>query len=158
MRVRTFNPATGQIGIADTAAGPMRFECRLVYGPPCGGKSSYVANNLKPGEIVIEFDRLHRAITGGQPHEHNEAAVSFTLAARDAVVRRIRRSDFDGVVWVVAGAPRRSDREYWRAMLGAEPVLIDESREVCIERAERERPAAWQGFVEQWFERFEPDE
>ena len=155
--IRTMNTA-GQVTATEAPAGPMEFEAVLVYGPPCGGKSSYAKNNMRAGELVIEFDRLHRAITGGKPHEHNEAAVSLTLAARDAVVRRLRRSSFRGVVWIVAGAPRRSDWDYWRKMLDAEPLLIDAEYETCLERARNERPAAWVEFVEQWFERFEPDE
>jgi predicted kinase len=28
----------------------------VVTGPPCAGKTTYVRNNAKPGDIIIDFD------------------------------------------------------------------------------------------------------
>ena len=35
----------------------------VVTGPPCGGKSTYVREHAKPGDFVIDLDRLALAIT-----------------------------------------------------------------------------------------------
>jgi predicted kinase len=30
----------------------------VVTGPPCGGKSTYIQDNAKDGDIIIDMDRL----------------------------------------------------------------------------------------------------
>lgn len=60
----------------------------VVIGPPAAGKSTWVLERAKPGDIVIDFDRLAVALsaTGGDPHDHPPAVAAVTRAARTAAI------------------------------------------------------------------------
>lgn len=60
----------------------------VVIGPPAGGKSTWVRERAKPGDIVIDFDLLACALTGpgGDPHDHTPAVAAVTKAARRAAI------------------------------------------------------------------------
>ena len=44
----------------------------LVMGSPCSGKSTYVRENSKPGDLIWDFDKVHTAISSTDTHQHIE--------------------------------------------------------------------------------------
>ncbi len=60
----------------------------VVIGPPAGGKSTWVMEQAKAGDIVIDFDRLAVALSGpgADPHDHPPYLVAVTQAARTAAI------------------------------------------------------------------------
>lgn len=132
----------------------------LVAGPPCGGKSSYLRAHADPTDLVIDYDALAVALQpAGETHRHVEAHKHFIWEARDAVLERLRLGEH-GVrtAWIVASAPKRSDRERYRRRYGAQVVLVWSPEEVCLRRASGERPGDWFGHVRSWFASYERDE
>lgn len=78
-----------------------------VVGPPCSGKTTYVAEHSKPGDVVVDFDAIARAL--GSPHEHRHEVphMKLTLSARQAVVRRFVRLDGDYTLWLIVTSVRQ---------------------------------------------------
>ena len=125
----------------------------LVWGPPCAGKNTYVREHAARGDLVVDFDALITALGGAGSHDQPAGLVPFAFEAANAVLRRVADSKGDvGRVWVIRSAPRRVDRKGFDVR-----VCLLPPKQVCLERAVRERPASWVGYIEKWFKTFEPD-
>ena len=42
----------------------------IVTGPPCGGKTTHIANHAHPGDIIIDLDRIALALTTDDTTHH----------------------------------------------------------------------------------------
>lgn len=127
----------------------------LVWGPPCGGKNTYVNQHKSAGDLVVDFDAIITALGGSGSHDQPEHLRPFTFDCVDVVMRRLHSGDH--VVpraWVIQSAPTRADRRPFR---DCEVVAVVPSEEICRERAMRERPEAWLGYIDAWFAKYEPE-
>lgn len=86
----TFVPRTKS---RPTIAGhlPLRAEVHQVIGPPCSGKTTYVAERAKPGDLIVDWDALMAAISGSAGHSRHPALIGYVAEARDAIIARLRQ-------------------------------------------------------------------
>ncbi|WP_226961619.1 MULTISPECIES: AAA family ATPase [Streptomyces] len=130
----------------------------LVCGPPCSGKTSYVAEHAKPGDLVVDWDALAVALGSPHPHQHPPPLTPFVAEARDAVVARLERRHDLAAAWIIATAPRAVDRD--RVAPGADDVVVlavDE--EECVRRARRAgRPAGTMEAIAAWWRTYRADQ
>jgi predicted kinase len=118
----------------------------LVAGPPCGGKTTYVAEHRTPGQNIVDFDDIVEML--GKPRY--EAGPEIAEQARRIWVASLPMAD-----WVIWTAPRRQDRGRFRGQFGAQVVVVMASMEECLDRAES-RPVVWQEHIRRWFAIWEP--
>jgi hypothetical protein len=126
----------------------------VVSGAPCSGKSTYIREHAKPGDIVIDLDPLCRALTVGYEDGHMvpEYVAHIALGARNGALKRALRlrERRNGVrVFVIHTAPKPQDLSAYRVHR-AEIVVMDPGKEVCLERASRLRPHVTQ-VIEDWY-------
>lgn len=138
------------------AQGNLRFRKRrteavvtLVCGPPCGGKSRYVREHAKPGDLIVDLDLLMRALTGLPMHEHVEAVKPLAFDARDAVLERLWSGSHDvRQAWIVTTAATEKQRATY-VRRGCRVVMVTASPEELRRRCAK-RPALWLELVERW--------
>ncbi|MGK5529350.1 AAA family ATPase [Streptomyces sp. URMC 129] len=129
----------------------------LVCGPPCSGKTTYVAERAEPGDLVVDWDALAVALGSPGPHAHPPALRPFIAEARDAVVARLERRHDIERAWIIATAPRAADRE--RLAPGASVVILAVEEEECARRARRaRRPAGTLEAIEAWWRTYRADQ
>tara|TARA_R110000744_G_scaffold260367_1_gene375332 strand:+ start:70 stop:1116 length:1047 start_codon:yes stop_codon:yes gene_type:complete len=128
----------------------------LIYGPPCGGKTELV-NQLKVrGDLVLDFDQVHSALSGLDLHDHHDAITPFVLDAIQAITRRLQVQNYDRA-WLIAGAPTRAARSELSSFTN-ENRLVYTDRATCHERAATAgRPDAWHTYIDSWHDAYEPD-
>ncbi len=125
----------------------------VVTGPPAGGKSTWVRENAKPGDITIDFDALANTLTpqGKGSHEHTAEVKKVTKAARQAAIdtalQLVDRVD----VYVIHSTPSQQLLAKYRAR-GAEIVVCDPGQDIALARAKAERPWWMQGAIKRWYE------
>jgi predicted kinase len=119
----------------------------LVAGPPCGGKTHYVAEHRSPNENVLDFDDIVEDL--GKPRY--EAGPDIIRQARVIWTASLPRAD-----WVIWTAPTRQERGRFRSQFGARVIVVMASMQVCLERAETERPSTWQKHIREWFSAWAP--
>lgn len=121
----------------------------VVHGPPCAGKSTYVRNHAAPGDIVIDFDEIARALGSPVPHDHSAAVRHVTVQARRAAIQAALTVHHQVPVWIVATTltPQQL-REYQQA--GAVIVRVGADKGELHKRASRERPALWHRLIDEW--------
>lgn len=125
----------------------------LVYGSPCSGKSTYIKEHMKRGDLICDVDLLYGAISGQTPHDA-ELYTHKVACQLDGKLKEIihdRQGEWkDAYVVSIAntGEKLKADMERVNA---DEAVYIDTPFDVCMERA-KERPPYFVWIIQEWFE------
>jgi hypothetical protein len=110
----------------------------IVTGPPCGGKSTYIKERAKPGDIIIDMDILALALTteGTEPFTYSDRVRQVAFRARSAAVSEalsVAQGERYQNVYIIHTDPNPDQRAYYRAF-GGRFVECDPGKEVCLER------------------------
>lgn len=131
----------------------------LVIGPPCGGKTTWVRDHAKQGDIVIDYDRLANALTAEGEFTHGLKRPVATVAyqAREAAIREALRHGRDHEVFIIHTLPRPQLMARYKAA-GAQVITCDPGRAVAEDRCRRLRPESSMEGVRRWYagRRMEP--
>ena len=128
----------------------------LIYGPPCGGKTDLVQQLRIRGDLVLDFDKIHAALSGLDPYDHHDSITPFVVEAMDAVKRRLQ-TEKDTTAWVIACAPTRAERSEFSSFTD-NVRLAYADRTTCHDRAATAgRPNSWHASIDSWHDRHEPD-
>ena len=120
----------------------------VVMGAPCSGKSTYVREHAKPGDIVIDFDVMAQALGSPVPHDHSDAIRMVTIdARRTAIASAIQQHQAGATVWIVDINPDLRMAAYRRA--GAQFVTMSADRAELHRRADAERPDRWHELIDE---------
>lgn len=122
---------------------------RVVTGPPCAGKSTYVQENRKDKDVVVDYDLIAQALGNTKPHDSEGAIRTCALSARARVTDLCVEHDFDS--WIIRTELDADDREMF-SLAGAEFVELDPGEDVCVARAEDEgRPEDCIEAIHAWY-------
>ena len=123
----------------------------LVAGPPAAGKSTYVAEHAAPEDVVVDYDRMAQAL--GSPDTHDHRNHDAVMAARGAVLSRLRRGQLKARrAWIVSANPKAQ-----MAFPHHELVVIDPGVDEVKRRArDSGRPESWFELIDRWYERRDP--
>lgn len=124
----------------------------LVYGSPCSGKTSWVNEVANGDDLILDVDRLWDAVCKDGQKQKPKRLNANVFGLRDCIIDQIRtRTGRWRNAYIIGGYPLRTDRDRLCDLLKATPIFIDATKEECLLRAETERPKAWKGFIENWF-------
>jgi 5-methylcytosine-specific restriction protein A len=125
----------------------------VVIGAPGSGKTSYVRERVKYGEMVVDVDLLFNALTMRPMWDHPVQLMNAVLTARDYLIENYEPA------WVISTNAGRDYRDYMREKYGAEVVVMETPAAVCLERiaADGRPDGDWEGLVARWWEEYEPD-
>lgn len=124
----------------------------VVIGPPAGGKSTWVNQRAKAGDIVIDYDRLAGALTAPDApvYGHKRPLATVAYQAREAAIREALRHTSTHEVFIIHSLPRPPVLVKYR-QAGAQIVTIDPGRSVVEARCRAERPDASMDGVRRWY-------
>jgi dephospho-CoA kinase len=130
----------------------------IVTGPPCSGKSTYIEENARDGDIIIDMDKLALALTtdGATMHDYSPKLRKVAQAARAAAVKealKVAQGERYLGVWIIHTDPPLDVRMTYRAA-GGRIVEMDTPKDVCLERL-KSRPEKNQlisrGVIDEYF-------
>ncbi len=115
----------------------------VVTGPPCGGKTTFVEQNYKSGDIVIDMDKIALSLTTPDiaPYEYSDHVREVAIAARAAAVKTavlVAQGQRNLGIWIIHSDPSISYRQGYRAM-GAKFQECDPGKAECLKRL-KDRP------------------
>lgn len=114
---------------------PSTIPVTIVAGPPGSGKTTYVQQRARWGDLVIDVDALYAALSGLPWYEKPLDLLPFVLDARDAVIARLARQSDVGRAWIITGEPDTDKLDELREALEAtELIVLDVSQEECYKR------------------------
>lgn len=131
---------------------PSAIPLTILSGPPCSGKTTYIAKNAKPGDITIDLDSIMMRLQPGYRHWSDALTgdlLNAAIRARNAMLGSLSRAK-GGRAWFIVSAPTQAERDWWQAKLGGEVILLHPGVDECKRRAlTRETPKAIKG-VDEW--------
>lgn len=126
----------------------------VVTGSPGCGKSTWVRNTAKPGDIRFGGDELTNAITGKTEakHHHDNLTSKISRAAREAGIREAvkHRNQID-IYLLISNLSRDEELKYRR--LGAKFIVIDPGYDIALQRCRDHRPGYKHRLVDAWYNR-----
>jgi hypothetical protein len=123
----------------------------VVTGPPAAGKTTWVRERARHGDVVVDLDAIASALTpGGDGHRHPHAVLRCAQRARRAAIDEALRHTADVDVYVVHTQPSAKALARYSEH-GAHVVTIDPGRAVVEARVAEDRPAPTQAVVARWY-------
>lgn len=124
----------------------------VITGPPCAGKTTYAREHARPGDVVIDFDELARALGSGNAHDHHPSIREITAAAWSAAIRRAL-TEKQLTTWIIDSrptSPRRSQYDNTAATY----INLTAGRDELHRRADASgRPPDSHNRIDTWFDR-----
>lgn len=128
----------------------------LVYGCPCSGKSTYVAQHAADSDFIYDYDALLSATTTQKQHVTERHAAHFALLElRAAFVDAASKETAIGCLWLQCRWPTDKIRDILNGY-ETEDIFISATKDECYDRlmADDSRPDKdeWKAVIDAWFD------
>jgi hypothetical protein len=132
---------------------PSAIPLTIVCGPPASGKTTYVRDRAKPGDVVIDLDGIMTKLRPGYTHWADggldKGLFNRAVRERNQMLGSLSKAT-TGQAWFIVSAPTQQERAWWHRKLGGKVVLLHPGADECKRRAkERGTPNAIAG-VDRW--------
>lgn len=118
----------------------------VIHGAPCSGKSTYIREHAKAGDLIVDLDEITKAI-GVPDHDYSKTAKPDTLyRIREALIADAVacRDEFDS--WIVDTMLAGNYPE------GTDIIEMDADKDTCLARATADgRPQKTFDGIEKYF-------
>lgn len=124
----------------------------IITGPPAAGKTTWVKEHAKHGDITIDFDDIANALTptNGHTYDYPNHIINVTHAARNAVIDHALRISHTIDVYLIHSAPTTAQHKRY-TRLHANIIEIDPGPDIVLERCKQQRPPAWLEVAKKWY-------
>ena len=136
----------------------------IVYGAPCSGKSTWVHENATQDDLVVDLDNIWQMISINERYDKPAALKHVVFDIRDKMYDIIKyRSGKWHSAFIITGGALKGDRERLQQRVGADDLIfIDTDQSVCLDRLHTKglidsQIEAWHSYIEEWFERYQPE-
>ena len=134
----------------------------LITGAPCSGKTSFVNERKREGDIVLDIDDIWQMVSGQPRYVKPTSLKPIVFSVRDEIKGLISRG---AGTWrnayIIESLPSPQDRqreaERYRAF-NVEIITMDATKEECLERLRANpngrNPLDYQKYIEEYFLRY----
>ena len=124
----------------------------IVTGPPCAGKSTYVTENAKDGDLRVDYDLIAQALGATNSHAADGLIKQAAFDAREGAIRTALK-DAEAEAWIIHTTPSSEHLKMYEEA-GAELIELDPGYDVCMERAINDnRPQQTIDGIEKYYSR-----
>ena len=122
----------------------------VVSGAPCAGKSTYVAQNAKEGDLRIDYDLIAQALGATKSHQAEGHIKQAAFDAREGAIQTALKF-CDEESWIIHTSPSSEHMKMYEDA-GAEFIMLDPGYEECMARAETDkRPQQTIDGINKWY-------
>lgn len=141
-------------------AGYKQPKVYIVWGSPLSGKSTYVAEVAKYGDLILDIDNLWQAVSGRPRYEKPNRLKEVVFPMRDQLLAMIaQRRGYWQTAYIIGGYALPSERERLAERLGAECIHIDTSQAECMARLaacnDGRKKSEWEMHINDWWATYE---
>lgn len=125
----------------------------VITGPPCSGKTTYISDNKKDGDVVIDLDAIAYAMGGETRQDYNDDILNFSNVARYAVIDKLLKQPPERDAWLIHCDPNeKALKRYSEA--GCTVETMDPGADTCLKRAEAAgRPERTAAVIKEWYQK-----
>lgn len=131
---------------------PSKIPLEIVCGPPCAGKTTYIAERATEADVVIDLDGIMMKLDPAYSHWRgglDQSLFNRAVRVRNALLGTLCRRE-TGKAWLIVSAPSPKERDWWHGKLGGTVTLLHPGVDECKRRAvQRGTPEAAAG-VDVW--------
>lgn len=116
-----------------------RAKCQLwiIIGPPCGGKSTYVADMARDQDLIIDLDEIATTLSPDWERRWNAPLLDRSIRVRNAMLGRLAVLPKSALAWFIVSAPSKDERAWWRDKLGGQVIPCVPPMAETLARAKR---------------------
>lgn len=124
----------------------------VVTGPPAAGKSTWVTQHARRGDITIDYDAIASVLTPLEPGERQLSApvAAVTRAARRAAIDMALEYRDEIDVYIIHATPSAGMLRFYQRM-NAKIVTVDPGEDVVLARCRDERPWQMGQAAKKWY-------
>ena len=123
----------------------------VVTGPPAGGKTSWVEAHARPSDVVIDLDRITRALAGPGAPQWNQDPLLLKVAhkARYAAMYEAFTLREQTDIYLIHTMPTAKWLARY-ARMDAKVVAVDPGRDIVMKRIEAMRDPEMRRVATRW--------
>jgi predicted kinase len=116
----------------------------IVTGPPCSGKTTYIQEHAKSGDIIVDFDAIAQALGSPVAHGHTGHIWKVAIEARDTAIEvAVSQHRKGATAWIIDSKPTAATRRRYTQQ-GARIIDLTATAEELHARAYAAgRPDDW---------------
>lgn len=133
----------------------------VICGPAGAGKTTWVRERARWGDVVVDMDALFAAATGLPWYEKPESLVKLVLEMQETMLRWIERNPGRFAnAWVITGGAKLAQRTRLAKRLDGKIVVMERPPDECLRRiaADERREGKmelWRPVVYRWWAEYE---
>lgn len=132
-------------------------KVKIVFGPPCSGKSTYVNENKGENDLLYDYDDIMTSLSGLESHSINENLIEWVVDIRNLLIDKLHDDTRLDNAFIITTFIK-DDLVNRLSGLDVEYVRMTTSKEICLERLEacelRLRKEELRDVIERWFEEY----
>ena len=140
----------------------VKSDVYLVWGSPGSGKTTYVKEHMKHGDMVIDLDLIKQSLGMCDIKDASDSLLNTALKVQELLYKLVEDREFEASnVWIVSSMPDGHKRNRLIKQLDIDEdnvIFIKATEEQCIERAmnddERKDKDLQERIIRRWFKVF----
>lgn len=133
----------------------------IVHGAPGSGKTTFVKDNMKSGDLIVDLDLIKHAISMCSKAQVLDNLYEVSESIRELLYERIESKRIDSkTIWIISMLPTREARQQLQLRFDAKLIHIDTDIDACVERIlnddEREDKEFQMKLIDKYFGHYEP--
>ena len=133
----------------------------IVWGSPLSGKTSWVQQNITPGDLIVDMDSIWQCVSGQPKYVKTNKLKSVVFGLRDELLQMVqyRRGKWNNA-YIIGGYPLQMERERLVSLLSAQDIFIDTDMQTCLDRlhcsTDGRNIKEWENYITDWWNKYTP--